>query len=105
MVFWIALAVLIVAVVAGIAYVVVRGLALRRDVKRSSAVLEAELDRITEVSLQIELQMAKAEAATGRLKASTDRLATSRAQLDIQLAAIREARAKVRRVFWFVPGV
>ena len=102
---WIALAVLLAAIVGGIAYVVARGLALRRDVKRSSSAFGTEIDRINDVSLEIERQMAKAEAATGRLQDATGRLATSRAQLDVQLAALREARAQVRRVFWFVPGV
>ena len=40
-----------------------------------------------------------------RLQAATDRLAVSRAKLNVQLAAVREARAQVRRVFWFVPGI
>jgi len=105
MVVWIALAVLLVAVVAGIAYAAVRGFQLYRNAKRSGAVLASEMDRISTVSLQIEHQMANSEAATGRLNDATGRLATSRAQLDVQLAAIREARTQVRRVFWFVPGV
>ena len=105
MVFWIALAVLLVAVVGGIAYAAVRGFQLYRNAKRSGAVLTSEMDRISTVSLQIERQMANAEAATGRLNDATGRLATSRAQLDVQLAAVREARTQVRRVFWFVPGI
>ncbi len=104
MVFWIALGVLAVAIVVGIAYAVIRGFQLWRDVKRSSSRFSAEADRISEVSLQIERQMAAAEAAASRLQIATGRLATSRAQLDVQLAALREARAQVRRVFWFVPG-
>jgi hypothetical protein len=39
------------------------------------------------------------------LTAATNRLSTSRSQLDVQLAAVREARAQVRRTFWFVPGL
>ena len=54
MAFWIALAVLLVAVVAGIAYVVVRGLQLWRDAKRSGATITAEMERISEATLQIE---------------------------------------------------
>ena len=105
MVFWIALGILLVAVVAGIAYAAIRGWQLYRTAKRTGAVITSEMDRISAVTLEIEQQMAKAEAATSRLNAATGRLSTSRAQLDVQLTAIRQARAQVRRVFWFVPGI
>ena len=105
MVIWIALVVLLVAVVGGITYAAVRGFQLYRNAKRSGSVLTSEMDRISTVTLQIEHQMANEEAATGRLNDATGRLATSRAQLDVQLAAVREARTQVRRVFWFVPGI
>lgn len=105
MAFWIALAVLLAATAGGIAYAVARGLALRRDVKRSSSAFGAEIERINAVSLQIERHLATAEAAAGRLHDATDRLAMARARLDVQLAALREARAQVRRTFWFVPGI
>jgi len=104
MVFWIALGILLVAVVGGIAYAATRGWQLYRTAKRSGAVITSEMDRISAVTLEIEGQMANAEAATARLNAATGRLASSRAQLDVQLAAVRQARAQVRRVFWFVPG-
>jgi hypothetical protein len=105
MAFWIALAVLLLAVVGGIAFVVVRGLRLWRDMKRASALLGGEVDRISESSRQIEVHLAQADAASARLNAATDRLSTSRSQLEVQLAAVREARAQVRRTFWFVPGL
>ncbi len=105
MMVWLAAALLLVAVVAGIAYAVVRGLQLWRNVKRSNATLSAELDRISLASAQIEHHMAAAEAAGARLSNATERLARSRAQLNVQLAAIQEARARVRRTFWFVPGL
>ena len=102
---WIALAVLLVAVLGGIAYAAIRGFQLYRTAKRSGAVFTSEMDRISRVSEQIERHAAAAEAAAGRLKDASGRLATSRARLDLQIAAVREARAQVRRVFWFVPGV
>jgi len=105
MAFWIALGVLFVAVVGGIAYAAIRGWQLYRTAKSSGAAITSEMDRIGAVTLEIEREMAKAEAATARLSAATGRLATSRAQLDVQLAALRQARAQVRRVFWFVPGI
>ena len=105
MLLWIALAVLLVAVVGGLVFVVVRGLQLYRTAKRSGAALTTEMDRINAVSLEIERHMAEAEAAQERLGAATSRLAISRARLDVQLAAVRQARAEMRRVFWFVPGI
>jgi len=105
MAFWIALAVLGVAVAGGIAYVVMRGLELRRDVKRSGASIGVELERINAVSREVELRATESAAASGRLRNAGARLAISRAQLEVQLAAVREARAQVRRVFWFVPGI
>ena len=105
MVFWISLAVLLVAVVAGIAYCAVRGLQLYRNAKRASGTITAEMDRISEVTRQIERQSAKAAAASERLNGATGRLALSRARLDVQLAAVREAQAQLRRTFWFVPGI
>jgi len=105
MLLWLALAVLLVAIVGGLAFAVSRGLALWRDIKRGSATLGAELALIGDGSLQIEHHLEAAEASSGRLHESMDRLALSRARLEIQLAAVHEARAQVRRVFWFVPGI
>ena len=105
MVFWISLAVLVVAAAAGIAYCVIRGLQLYRDAKRASGRITAEMDRISEVTRQIERHSAKAAAASERLNGATGRLAVSRARLDVQLAAIREPQAQLRRTFWFIPGI
>ena len=105
MALWVALAVLLLAVAAGIAFAVLRGFQLYRNAKRSGSAFTAEMDRINDVSLQIERQLAKSAAAAERLQSATGRLASSRAKLDVQLAAVHEARAQVRRVFWFVPGI
>ena len=105
MVFWVSLAVLLVAVVAGIAYCALRGLQLYRDAKRASARISAEMEHISEVTRSIERHTAEGTAAAERLKGATGRLAQSRARLDVQLAAVREAQAQLRRTFWFVPGL
>jgi hypothetical protein len=105
MVLWIALAVLLVAVIGGVAYAAVRGFQLYRNGKRAGTTIGAEVDRISAVSFQIEHHAAQAEAASRRLSRAADGLAISRAQLEVQLAAIGEARAQVRRAFWFVPGI
>ena len=93
------------AVVGGVAFAAIRGWQLYRNAKRTGAAFTSEMDRISATTLEIERQMAKAEAATARLNAATERLTASRARLDVQLAAVRQARAEVRRVFWFVPGI
>jgi hypothetical protein len=98
MVVWIALALLLVAVIAGVAYCVVRGLQLYRNAKRAGGRITAEMDRISAVTLSIERHSAKAAAAADRLHGATGRL-------DVQLAAVREAQAQLRRTFWFIPGL
>ncbi len=105
MVLWLSVAILLIATLAGLAFAVVRGLQFWRDFKRSSKTVGAELDRINAVSASIERHSAAAATAAGRLQSAAERLAVSRAQLNTQLAAVRHARAQVRRVFWFVPGI
>jgi len=105
MLFWLALAVLLVCVVVGIAYAAVRGLRLYREAKRVGGAFGAEMERVNATTARIEVQLRKADEARTRLEAAADRLAVSRAQLNVQLAALSEARAQVRRVFWFVPGI
>ena len=83
-----------------------RGFQLYRDAKRASDdVHHGALDRINAGTREIERHMAEADAGARRLTEATERLAAHAARLEIQLAAVREARAQVRRVFWFVPGV
>jgi hypothetical protein len=102
--FWIALAVLVVGIVGGIVIAVVRGLAAWKQVKATSGDITAELDRISQESGQIERHLAAATASQARLAAAGDRLAASRARLQVQLAALGEARRTVDRLLWFLPG-
>ena len=104
MAFWIALAVLLVGVIGGIAYVVIRGIALWRRVKRTGGAFGDEAGRISEGSAQIQGHLDRASASSGKLAEASQRLAVSRARLDVQLEAVREARHTVRRVLWFLPG-
>ena len=103
--FWITLAVLLVGAVGGIAYAVLRGIAMWRLIKRTGRAFSVESQRIAEVSAQIETHMDRANASNARLGDAAARLATSRARLEVQLQAIREARYTVRRLLWFLPGV
>ena len=105
MAFWFALAVLFIGIIAGIVYAVLKAIKFWRDAKRVSGTVGAEVDRVSRASERIEHHLANAEVASRRLKEAGDRLAVSRARLDVQLAAVREARTQVRRVFWFVPGL
>ncbi len=102
---WLALAVLVAALVLAIAFAVLRGFQLYRDLKRLNRTFGPELDRINGVTLQIERHLGEAEGASRRLQSALGRLAVSRARLQIQAAAVSEARQQVRRVFWFVPGI
>jgi hypothetical protein len=102
---WIALAFYLAALLAGLAYAVIRGLMLWRQVKRTGGSFSAEADRISRVSAEIQVQLDRASASNERLGAAAARLAVSRAKLDVQLQALREARHAIRRLAWFLPGV
>jgi len=102
---WIALAFYLIALVAGLAYVVVSGLKLWRQVKRTGGAFNAETARISEASAEIQVHLDRGSASNERLRDAAARLAVSRAKLDVQLQAIREARHAMRRLLWFLPGV
>jgi hypothetical protein len=102
--FWLALAVLLIGVLAGMAYAVLRGIAVWRQLKRTGGAFSTESARIADASAQIETHMERATASGEHLRDATARLTTSRARLDIQLQAIREARHTLRRMLWFLPG-
>ena len=103
--FWIALAVLLLAVVGGIAYAVVRGIALWRQVKRTGGTLGAESARVADATADIQEHLDRASASGASLGVAGERLAVSRAKLEVQLGAVREARQTMRRLLWFLPGV
>ena len=105
MVFWISLAVLVVGVVAGIAYAVVRGLVMWRQIKRTGRSFAAEAARIADTTAGIQAHLERASASSGRFADASHRLGTSRAVLEVHLQALREARHTIRRMLWFVPGV
>ena len=104
MAFWIALAVLVVGVVAGLVYAVLRGISLWRQLKRTSRSFSAESARIADASAEIQAHLDRASASSARLAEVSASLEISRARLDVQLEAIREARHMARRLLWFLPG-
>jgi hypothetical protein len=102
--FWLALLFYVAAVVAGIAWAVIRGLALWRRLKRTGGTLGAEAARVTDESLRMEEHLGRMNASVARLGEASRRLAVSQARLGVQLLAVREARETVRRLLWFMPG-
>jgi hypothetical protein len=104
-VFWLCLAVLLLGVLGGLAYVVVRGIALWRQLKRTGGKLSTETAHIADASAGIQEHLDRASASGALLGEASARLAASRAKLDVQLQAVREARQTMRRLFWFLPGV
>ena len=104
MAFWLALLVYLGAVLGGIAYVVLRGLALWRKVKRTGATFGEQSAHIAAAGDQIQVHTERMNASVARLGETSRRLSTSRRLLDVQLQAVREARETMRRLLWFVPG-
>jgi len=90
---------------AGIAYAVLRGLHLWRTTKRLGREAAPALERISAASAQIQVQLERQQASQERLQAATAGLQRSRARLQVQIDAVTAARADVRRVFWFLPGM
>ena len=105
MAFWLALAVFLAGTIGGLAYAILRAIALWRQLKRTGGKFGAEAARITEAAGGIQAHLERASASSERLHETSSRLAVSRAALDVQLQALREARHTVRRLLWFVPGV
>jgi GTP1/Obg family GTP-binding protein len=103
--FWISLAVFVVGLLGGLAYAILRGLALWRNVKHTGRAFSTESARIADVSAGIQAHLDRAEASNELLREAAARLAASRARLDVQLHAVREARHALRRVLPFLPGV
>jgi hypothetical protein len=91
--------------VVGLIDAIVRGIRTWRQLRRTGSTFTAELDRISRTAAEIDGQLARAAAAGERLTEAQERLRASRARLDVQLAAVREARGQLARTFWFVPGL
>ena len=104
MAIWLALGVFLVAIAAGIAIAAYRAIRTWRLMKRTGGAFTAELDRISRAAAEIDGHLARASASMGCLTEAQARLSASRARLEVQLAAVREARGQLARVFWFAPG-
>ena len=105
MAIWIALAVFLVGLVGGLVLVAVRGFRLWREGKRVGGLITAETERIARVADEIAVHLDRANASTATLAEAAERLRVSAIRLQVQRAAVVEARAALARTFWFLPGV
>jgi hypothetical protein len=96
--FWLALAVAIVAVVASSIYVTLKGLEAFRGVKRLGGTATDEFERIERTTGEIERHLALAAESGSRLEAELAQLRRSRARLNVLTSAIDEVRGSIERV-------
>ena len=93
MAFWLALLLYIVAVVGGILYVVLRGLALKRSSSARAGRSAPRRHAISVATAQIQVHLDRMNSSVGRLGETSRRLSVSRLRLDVQLQAFaRHAR-------------
>jgi hypothetical protein len=87
----------------GIFIVVVRGLALWRQGKRSGGAITDELALFEERAARTEELLADADRASQDLHAATERLRVSRAQLQVLLGSLEAAQRRTRWLRVFLP--
>jgi hypothetical protein len=105
MAIWIALAVFLVGLVGGLVLAAVRGFRLWRAAKRVGGLIGAETERLARVTDEIAVHLDSANASAATLTDAANRLRVSAERLQVQRAAIVEARSALARTFWFLPGV
>jgi hypothetical protein len=101
--FWLTLIASAVAVIASLVFTTRRGLQLFRDTKHLSAAAGEALDRVSRSSEQTERHLTLAAESGTRLDASLERLRVSRARLDVQQAALDDARSFLSRITGLAP--
>ena len=102
--FWLALAVAVVATIASLVYVDRQG-ARESSAQASGLSRRAgrELERISAMSAEIERRLESRAGGAPRLDASLARLRRSQAELNVLTSALADARAAVRRFTAVVP--
>ena len=98
MLFWLALTVALLLVVASLVYTTLRGLAVFRDFTRLARETGSGLERISTETGRIEGHLELAAESGTRLDASLTRLRRSRARLNVLTSALADVRASVARV-------
>lgn len=87
----------------GLFVVVVRGVALFRQGKRTGRAITGELARFEERSARSEELLADADRASQDLQAAIERLRISRARLQVLLASLETAQRRTRWLRVFLP--
>lgn len=96
--FWPALAVAIVSIVASAIYLTLKGLEAFRAFKRLGGAVTGEIERIERASGQVERHLSLAAESGTRLDSELSQLRRSRARLNVLTSAIADVRAAVGRV-------
>ena len=96
--FWLAIAIALVAVIASALYLTRKGLEAFRAFKTLSRSVTGEIERIERASGEIERHLALAAESGSRLDAELAQLRRSRARLNVLTSAIDDVRASVGRV-------
>lgn len=104
MLVWVAAAVFVLGVAGGLAFAIVRGITMWRDLKRTSRAFGEHTTAITRSLDEIDGHLQRAGKSNEQLAAASERLRSSRERLAVQLAAVHEARVAMSRTFWFLPG-
>ena len=102
--FWVALAVLVVAFVAGAAFVGLRVLETKKALKSLKGALKVELERIAHSGERTASELETARKAFERLEASLARLSTARARVRLLREVLAEAEAVLTRARAFIPS-
>jgi hypothetical protein len=87
----------------GLFVVVVRGIVLWRQGKRTGGMFGDELALFEERAARTEQLLADADRANQDLQAATERLRVSRAQLDVLRGALADAQRQTRWLRVFLP--
>jgi hypothetical protein len=89
---------------AGLFVLVVRGVELWRQAKRTGSAFSTELTLFEERSARTEQLLAEADRASRDLQAAQERLRVSKARLDVLLGSIETARERTRWLRAFLPS-
>ena len=102
--FWAALALLVVAFVAGAVFVIVRALATKRALKSLRSALGVELERIAKSGERTTSELDAATQAFERLQASLIRFRIAYTRIRLVKGVLAEAEAVLARARAFVPS-
>ena len=102
--FWVAFAILVVALVAGVVFALLRALETKRAVKSLKDALGVELQRIARAGERTNEELEAARKAFERLEAGLKRLATARARVRLIKEVIAETEAVAARARAFIPS-